>query len=83
MDKIWELVGTAGIWLINTFVQDLARRHSMADSFNAFIKNRQARADATVEIKNSVDEQDSDIDEYVKEQRAKQVKPAAKQEKKK
>jgi uncharacterized protein (TIGR02594 family) len=67
MDYIWSLAGQVGIWILNTFIADLARRATLTASFNAFIAERQSRADATVEIKNNLDAQDADLDK-IKEQ---------------
>lgn len=62
MDSIWGLVAQIGAFLLTTFIKDLSKRASMLASFNAFVANRQSRADATVEIKTNGDAQSEDLD---------------------
>ncbi len=66
MEAIWSLVAQIGLWLLNTFISDLVKRDAMKKSFQQFVANRQIRANATIEIKDNLDEQNSDLDQVKK-----------------
>lgn len=67
MDSIWSLAAQVGIFLLNTFITDLVRRERLKNSWEQFIKNRQTRANQTIELKDNLDEQSADLDQKQQE----------------
>lgn len=62
MDALWGFLGSLGSFFLTSFLSKLMNTAKLQVQFNAFIANRQNRADATVELKMNLDEQSADLD---------------------
>jgi hypothetical protein len=67
MDFIWQFIAKAGMAFLDAVIKDIVKRERMKQSFQEFIANRQKRANATIELKDNLDEQSADLDKLRQE----------------